>query len=142
MRYLLDTCVISELIRKRPDPAVVAWVDALDEEETYLSVITLGEIRRGIAKLPQSHRRTQLTQWLEEDLLARFHGRIAGIDEEVMWTWGELVARLEREGRKLPAMDSLIAAIALTGDFTLATRNVQDFAGTGVKIVNPWTTPA
>ena len=138
MKYLLDTCVISELISKRPHPGVVAWVDALDDEQTFLSVITLGEVKRGIEKLPDSNRKSQLVQWLDDALLARFHGRIAGVDVDVMLIWGELVARLERRGRKLPAMDSIIAAIALRGDFTLVTRNVQDFEGTGVNVINPW----
>jgi tRNA(fMet)-specific endonuclease VapC len=138
VKYLLDTCVISELISKRPHPGVVAWVDALDDEETFLSVITLGEVKRGIEKLSDSNRKSQLVQWLDDALLARFHGRIAGVDVDVMLIWGELVARLERRGRKLPAMDSIIAAIALRGDFTLVTRNVQDFEGTGVNVINPW----
>ena len=138
MRCLLDTCVISELITPRPEPRVVAWVDALDDEQAWLSVITLGEIQRGVARLPDSRRKARLAQWLREELLARFHGRIAGIDVGVMLTWGELTARLEKQGRTLPAMDSLIAAIALHGDFVLVTRNVGDFEGTGVQVLNPW----
>jgi len=112
--------------------------DALDDEEVTLSVITLSEIKRGIEKLPDSHRKEQLNQWLNEDLMARFQGRIASIGTSVMLIWGELVARLEASGRTLPAIDSLIAAIALHGDFTLVTRNERDFVGTGVKIINPW----
>ena len=138
MRYLLDTCVISELVARQPNPRVVAWVDAVEESRLYLSVVTIGEIRRGIAKLPDSPRKERLNRWLEEDLLLRFSGRIVSIDVGVMLTWGELVARLERTGRVLPAMDSLVAAIALHGEFTLVTRNVRDFEGTGVQIVNPW----
>ena len=138
MRYLLDTCVISELVARQPNPRVVAWVDAVEESRLYLSVVTIGEIRRGIAKLPDSPRKERLNRWLEEDLLLRFSGRIVPIDVGVMLTWGELVARLERTGRVLPAMDSLVAAIALHGEFTLVTRNVRDFEGTGVQIVNPW----
>jgi len=138
MRYLLDTCVISELIAKRPAPQVVAWVDSHDDEDLFLSVITLGEIKRGVARLPDSRRKQQLDQWLEDALLVRFQGRIAAIDTAVMLTWGELVARLEKTGRKLPAIDSLIAAIALQHHLTLVTRNERDFAGTGVEIVNPW----
>ncbi len=138
MRYLLDTCVISELVARQPNPRVVAWVDAVEESRLYLSVVTIGEIRRGIAKLPDSPRKERLNRWLEEDLLLRFSGRIVPIDVGVMLTWGDLVARLERTGRVLPAMDSLVAAIALHGEFTLVTRNVRDFEGTGVQIVNPW----
>ena len=138
MRYLLDTCVISELVARQPNPRVVAWVDAVEESRLYLSVVTIGEIRHGIAKLPDSPRKERLNRWLEEDLLLRFSGRIVPIDVGVMLTWGELVARLERTGRVLPAMDSLVAAIALHGGFTLVTRNVRDFEGTGVQIVKPW----
>lgn len=138
MKYLLDTCVISELIAKRPNPQVVAWVDALDDEDVYLSVITLGEIKRGIEKLPDSRRKERLNQWMKEELLARFHGHIASIDPDVMLVWGELVARMEAHGRTLPVMDSLIASIALHGGFILVTRNQRDFDGTGVEIINPW----
>ncbi len=138
MKYLLDTCVISELVTRNPNPRVVFWIDSADETSLYLSVITIGEIGRGIAKLPDSSRKARLSRWLEEDLLFRFAGRIVPIDTDVMLTWGSLVARLEREGRVLPAMDSLIAAIALSGQFTLVTRNVGDFEGTGVEILNPW----
>lgn len=138
MKYLLDTCVISELVARNPNPRVVFWIDSADETSLYLSVITIGEIGRGIAKLPDSSRKARLSRWLEEDLLFRFAGRIVPIDTDVMLTWGSLVVRLEREGRVLPAMDSLIAAIALSGQFTLVTRNVGDFEGTGVEILNPW----
>jgi len=138
MRYLLDTCVISELVSRRPNPNVIAYVDSLDDDLVYLSVITLGEIKRGVEKLPDSARKDRLNQWFEDDLLARFHNRIALIDIDVMLTWGEVVARLESSGRKLPAMDSLIAATALHGDFILVTRNEQDFEGTGSRVVNPW----
>jgi len=138
MRYLLDTCVISELVSKRPNAEVITWVDSLDDELVYLSVITLGEIKHGIEKLPASARKDRLRQWLEEDLLARFQGRICVIDMDVMLIWGEIIARLDSSGRKLPAMDSLIAATARHGDFVLVTRNERDFEGTGVSIVNPW----
>jgi tRNA(fMet)-specific endonuclease VapC len=117
---------------------VIAYVDSLDDDLVYLSVITLGEIKRGVEKLPDSARKDRLNQWFEDDLLARFHNRIALIDIDVMLTWGEVVARLESSGRKLPAMDSLIAATALHGDFILVTRNEQDFEGTGSRVVNPW----
>lgn len=138
MKYLLDTCVISELVARQPNPHVVAWVDSVEETRLYLSVIAIGEIRRGIAKLPDSVRKEQLNRWLEEDLLVRFAGRIVPIDVGVMLTWGDLVARLERRGRVLPAIDSLVAAVALHGGFALVTRNVRDFEGTGIDIVNPW----
>ncbi len=138
MKYLLDTNVISELVAKQADPRVLEWVDGLDPGGVYLSVITIGELRKGIEKLPPSARRQALERWLNEDLLLRFGDRILSIDVEVMLTWGALVGRLETAGTPLPAMDSLIAALALHHGCTLVTRNENDFHGTGVTVVNPW----
>ncbi len=138
MKYLLDTNVISELVAKQPNAQVVAWIDALDPESIYLSVITIGELRKGIEKLPDSKRKTKLRDWLNDDLLRRFGGRILTLDVEVMLTWGELTGRLERSGRSLPAMDSLVAALSLHYNCTLVTRNEKDFKETGVTIINPW----
>jgi tRNA(fMet)-specific endonuclease VapC len=141
MNYLLDTNVISELISKQPDKRVVDWLDRLDPNTVYLSVITIGEIRRGIEKLPPSKRRDRVKEWLEGDLLLRFQGRILPITTEVMLVWGELTGRLEREGSPVIAMDSLIAAIALQGTYCFVTRNEHDFQHTGVTIINPWKEP-
>jgi len=138
MRYLLDTCVISELVARDPHHKVKEWVDEVGEERLLLSVITLGEIKRGIAKLPESRKKRDLDRWLEEGLVVRFQGRILSIEPEVMLTWGELVARLEKTGRPLPAMDSLVAALALRHQVALVTRNERDFMDTGVEVVNPW----
>lgn len=138
MRFLLDTCVISELVAKQPDPDVIQWIDSIGEEKIYLSVITIGEIKKGIEKLPDSRRKNALDEWLEGDLLTRFKDKILPIDTEVMLMWGELTADLERQGRKMPAIDSLIAAIALHGKLNLVTRNEDDFRHAGVPITNPW----
>jgi toxin FitB len=138
MNYLLDTNVISELISKQPDPDVISWIDSLHSENVYLSVITIGEIRNGIEKLPISARKTTLDRWLNNDLLTRFTGRILVLDVTAMLTWGTLIGKLEQSGRVLPALDSLIAALAIHHDCTLATRNEADFLGTGVNIINPW----
>ena len=138
MNYLLDTNVISELIAKQPDKRVVAWLDRLDPNTVYLSVITIGEIRKGIEKLPLSRRRDAVQEWFETDLLLRFQGRILAITAEVMLVWGELTGQLEKERRPINAIDSFIAAIALHGDYCLVTRNEHDFQHTGVKIINPW----
>lgn len=138
MSFLLDTCAISELVARRPNPALLSWLDAVDDERVYLSAITIGELKRGIERLPESDRRRQLDAWLRDDLLVRFTGRILSVDTPVMLTWGEMVARTEAAGRKLPAMDSLIAALALYHRYQLVTRNVGDFDGTGVSVVNPW----
>ncbi|CAG0936419.1 Toxin FitB [Thermoflexales bacterium] len=138
MKYLLDTCVISELVAKQPQPGVVEFVDALDPDDVYLSVITIGEITKGIEKLPKSKRKQELLTWLREDLLVRFDGKMLVLDAEVLVAWGTLTARLESSGRIIPAMDSLIAATVLAQQATLVTRNVDDFAGTGAEIINPW----
>jgi tRNA(fMet)-specific endonuclease VapC len=138
MKYLLDTNVISELVAKRPDLGVVEWVDSLDPDTVFLSVITIGELRKRIEKLPDSPRRDTLRAWLVDDLLIRFSGHILSLDVEVMLTWGELTGRLDRAGRPLPAIDTLIAALALHHGCILATRNESDFQDIGVVIVNPW----
>ena len=138
MKYLLDTCVVSELVSKRPNSNVVAFVDSLDNDDIYLSAITIGEIIKGIEKLPKSRRKQELHAWLKEDLLARFTGKIIPIDNEVVTAWGVLTAKLELAGTPMPAIDALIAATALAYSFALVTRNVSDFEGSNVEIVNPW----
>lgn len=138
MKYLLDTCVISELVAKHPSPQVVDFVDLLDSDDVYLSVITIGEIVKGVEKLSKSKRKQELHSWLKEDLLVRFDGRIIPLDTDVLMQWGVLVGRLEATGITLPAIDSLIAATTLTHKLTLVTRNVDDFNGTGIEIENPW----
>jgi tRNA(fMet)-specific endonuclease VapC len=138
MNYLLDTNVISELVAKHPKATVLEWVRSIDEESLYLSVITIGEIKKGIEKLPASARKEELSAWLVNDLLKRFERRLVMVDVDVMLAWGELTARLERNGRMMPSIDALIAALALVGNFTLVTRNTGDFDGVGINLVNPW----
>lgn len=138
MTYLLDTCLISKLVAKQPNQQVLDWLDAQVPEILYLSVITIGEIAKGISKLTASKRKESLTTWLNETLPNRFEHRILSIDVSTMLLWGNLVGQLESWGRPLPVMDSLIAAIALQNSLSLVTRNENDFAGTGVVIVNPW----
>lgn len=138
MKYLLDTNVISELVARQPNPTVMQWLDSLDAEQVYLSVITLGELKKGIEKLPDSARKEALNEWLHHELLARFSGRVLPLDSEVMLSWGELTGRLERVGRPLSALDSLIAALALHHNCILVTRNESDFQDTNVSLFNPW----
>ncbi|GMV32917.1 MAG: VapC toxin family PIN domain ribonuclease [Chloroflexi bacterium] len=138
MKYLLDTCVVSELISKQPNSDVIEFVDGLDPEDVFLSVITVGEIAKGIEKLPKSRRKQDLLTWLEEELLIRFEGNIISLDIGVLMRWGELAAKLEGVGVTLPAIDALIAATALTHNMTIVTRNESDFENTGVEIINPW----
>jgi toxin FitB len=139
MSFLLDTCVISELVAKQPNPAVVRWVDSVDENMLFLSAITIGEIKRGIEKLPDSNRKSALKDWLENDLLMRFRDKILPIDTAVMLVWGQLAADLEMQGKPMPAIDSLIAATCLEGRLDLVTRNERDFVSSGVTVINPWT---
>lgn len=138
MTYLLDTCVISEFRKKQPAPEVIGWLNQIDPETAYLSVVTIGEVKKGIEKLADTSRQVILQAWLDHDLLGRFEGRIVTLDSKVLLVWGTLVARLEKSGKSMPMMDSLIAATALHDDFTLVTRNEADFAHTGVKLFNPW----
>ncbi len=138
MIYLLDTCLISELVAKQPNQKVLDWLDAQVPETVYISMITIGEIAKGISKITASKRKESLTKWLNETLPSRFKDRILGIDFSTMVLWGNLVGQLEQNGRPLPAMDSLIAAIAIHNSLSLVTRNEKDFAGTGVIIINPW----
>jgi predicted nucleic acid-binding protein len=138
MSYLLDTCVLSEFTRRTPDPHVICWMDSIDEEKLHLSVITIGEIRRGIERLSESRRKTDLFAWLSEDLIERFGQRILPLDIQTMSVWGSLVARIEKAGRIMPVMDSLIAAATMQYQLILATRNVSDFSSCGVQVVNPW----
>lgn len=140
MNFLLDTCVVSELVSKRPDPSVVDWVDSVDPERVYLSVITLGEIQKGIEKLRDPRRREALESWLHDELLVRFRDRLAVLDAAISLQWGTLTGRLEAQGTPMPGVDSLIAATALHGRFVLVTRNESDFLRSGVQILNPWKT--
>ena len=138
MKYLLDTCVVSELVAKQPNPRVLKWIDTVDADGVYISVITVGEITKGIEKLPNSKRRQELSDWLENELLIRFQDNLIELDVNILIQWGKLNARLEIGGQRAPAIDSLIAATALEHELILVTRNETDFAGTGVEILNPW----
>lgn len=136
--FLLDTNCISEVVRVRPEPRVLEWLDAVDERLLFLSVLTLGEIRKGIAGLPQSRRRTHLESWLDVELRSRFAGKILAIDGAVADRWGLLAAEAKRKGSSLSAVDGLLAATALEHNLTLVSRNVADFTNTAVSILNPW----
>jgi len=138
MNFLLDTCVISELVAMQPNPHVVQWVDSVDEDKLFLSVITIGEIKKGIEKLADSRRKDALVEWLNDGLLVRFRDRILPIDIPVVLVWGQLAADLDRQGRRMPAIDSLLAATCLQGELQLVTRNEDDFAQSGITVINPW----
>lgn len=138
MRYLLDTCLISELIRPKPDPGVIGWLGEREEERLFLSVLTLGELQKGISKLDPSPRRDKLQGWVEMDLSRRFQGRLLPVDAEVAVTWGHLQGESERRGERLPVVDSLLAATALAHNLIVVTRNTKDLAKCQVQIINPW----
>jgi predicted nucleic acid-binding protein len=136
--FLLDTNCIFELVRVRPDRRVMEWMDAADESLLYLSVLTLGEIREGLASLAQGKRRTRLETWLELELRARFARRILPIDAPVADRWGLLAAQARLKGATLPVIDGLLAATALHYNLTVVSRNAADFASTQTPVLNPW----
>ena len=136
--FLLDTNCIFELVRVKPEPRVLEWMEGADEGLLYLSVLTLGEIRKGLAGLPESKRRTHLEAWLEVELQARFSGRILPIDAAVADRWGVLAADAKRKGKAPSTIDALLAATALHYNLTVVSRNVSDFANTQVPFLNPW----
>ena len=135
MSYLIDTNVISELVRVKPEPRVVEWFDTMPDSTLYLSVLTLGELRKGVEKLPDAPRREKLRLWLENDLTIWFGEKLLSVDAAVADRWGRL---LSEAARPLPAIDSLLAATALHHDLRLVTRNAKDFEFPGLVVVNPW----
>jgi len=136
--FLLDTNCISEVVRLKPDLRVAAWIEAAEEGLLYLSVLTLGEIRKGLAALPQGKRRSRLETWLEVELQARFSGRILSIDAAVADRWGLIAAAAKIKGKSLSAIDGLLAATAIHHNLTIVSQNVGDFTSTAVPVVNPW----
>lgn len=138
MKYLLDTCVISELMRPMPNAQVVAWLRDQDPESLYLSYLTIGELKKGIAKRGGDARAKKLDRWLTGTIFDLYRDRIISISKKEAIVWGNVCGVSERAGKKRPAIDSLIAATALAHHMTLVTRNVDDMAGVGVSILNPF----
>ena len=138
MSFLLDTNVVSEWVKPRPDPRVIAWLDDVDEDRVFLSVVTLAELRYGVDRLAAGARRTRLDVWLREELTLRFEGRILPIDPAIGEAWGRMVARGEKNGRTLRVMDGFLAATAEVHRLRMVTRNVSDFLALGHEVVNPW----
>ncbi|ASG23725.1 type II toxin-antitoxin system VapC family toxin [Nitrospirillum viridazoti] len=138
MNYLLDTNVVSEWVKPRPDAGVIEWLAAADEDRLYLSVPTLAELRQGVQRLAPGQRRNRLDTWLRDDLPLRFDRRILAIDAAVADAWGVIVARGQATGRSISAMDAFIAATAEIHDLTLVTRNVADFGLLQQPVLNPW----
>jgi predicted nucleic acid-binding protein len=135
LSYLIDTNVLSELRRKQPDPNVAAWMQVRPRPSLFLSVLTLGEIRKGLERVEDAKRKQALLDWLEVELPHYFVGRLLDIDAATADRWGRLMAQA---GRPLPAIDGLLAATALQHDLTLVTRNSKDFVDVGVRLINPW----
>jgi toxin FitB len=138
MSYLLDTNAVSEWVKPWPDPGFVAWLDDVDEDRTYLSVITLGELRKGVERLADGRRRDRLDRWLTGELPERFGGRVLPVDAVVADEWGRLLARAECAGSAVDGADALIAATAKVHGLQVVTRNVRHFAATGVDVICPW----
>ncbi len=138
MTFLLDTCVISELAKPRPEAKVIRWIDSIDERKLFLSVVTLGELEKGVSKLPDSPRKATLRAWLEHDLPERFAARILPVDVPVAAAWGALLGTAERAGTKLPVIDALLASTAQVHRLVLATRNVADLERCGATVFDPW----
>ena len=140
MNYLLDTCVLSEFVKPAPNDAVLAWVDTRPENDTFVAAMTLAELRRGVAKLSTSRRKSALSVWLDQ-LQSSLGNRVLPFTVDTAGYWGEMCARLEAVGKPMAAFDSIIAATAIEHGLALVTRNVQDFAAAPLMLMNPWDQP-
>lgn len=138
MNYLLDTSLISELVKPTPNKAVLKWVEGHPEQTMFLSVLTLGEIQKGVAKLARSKRKALLQEWVNNDLPRRFSGRVLDITGDVALLWGKLQGEAEMKGLKMPVIDSLIAATGKLHNLIVVTRNGTDIVQSGVEVFNPW----
>ena len=137
MKFLLDTNIISEPKQKRPNAQVLEWLEAQDESKLFLSVLTIGEIRKGTTRLDSGKKKAELEDWLEQ-LRVRFSRRILFLSEKTFLTWGKMCGEFERNGIVRPALDSLLEATALEHDLILVTRNVKNFQSSQVTILNHW----
>lgn len=138
MNFLLDTNVVSEWVKPRPDPGVIEWLADADEDRLFLSVATLAELRYGVERLPVGRKSAQLREWLATELTSRFEGRVVVIDDTVAGAWGKLLAKADAAGRPMSTMDGFLAATAAVHQMTLVTRNEMDFAAAAIKTFNPW----
>jgi hypothetical protein len=138
VNYLLDTCILSELLKDKPDTSVVRWLASVAEEACTISVLTIGEFQKGIAKLGDTKRAARLRAWVETDLADRFTGRVLDVDTAIAAIWGALCGEAERHGRKLPVIDSLIAATAQRHRLTVVTRDDSYMKAASVPTINPW----
>ncbi|ESY46396.1 PIN domain-containing protein [Mesorhizobium sp. RSR380A] len=139
MRLLLDTNVLSEVTRPAPVARVLGWLDELDEDRSFISVVSIAEIRRGVSLMDEGRKREALAEWLARDLPQRFEQRVLPVDDAVALAWGDLMGFGKHRGRGLSSMDGLIAATAIAHELTLATRNTKHFEGFGLELFDPWT---
>jgi predicted nucleic acid-binding protein len=140
MKYLLDTCALSELKKTKPNKAFIDWLVEQDSSEFCLSVLTIGEIEKGIGRLPVSKKRTEISHWLKEELTKRFEGRLLPVDNTIALLWGRISAHAEQSGAKLPVIDGLLMATALVHELVLVTRDIPAPSPgiEGLRILNPW----
>jgi len=137
VKYILDTCLLSELVKPSPEPAVLSWMHERIESDLYISAMTLAELHRGVARLPSSRRRNELSTWLQQ-LEAGFENRVLPFTQETAGSWAQMCAKAESKGKPMAAFDSIIAATALEHGFALVTRNIRDFEHAPVVLINPW----
>jgi toxin FitB len=138
MRCLLDTCVISELIKPKPDERVMTWLLEQNDSDLYVSALTFGELQRGIEKLPASRKKEEINNWVENEMKRRFQNRTLEINLFIAKTWGKIQGSADKKGKPMPIFDSLIAATGIVHGLTVVTRNVADMEQSGVSLFNPW----
>ena len=137
MNYLLDTCLISELRKPKPNQSVLDWFNNADENSLFISSLTIGELCYGITLLPESDKKNEIQLWLEE-MKDSFTDQVIGIDDNIAHCWGVMRATAQRSGRSLGVIDGLLAATCQIHKLVLVTRNIQDFNSTGISLFNPW----
>ena len=140
MSFLLDTCFLAELIKPQPSPPVTDWLSATEDHLLFISVLTLGEIQKGISRLPDSAKRRRLQTWLDAEVPQRFEDRCLPVTAAVALRWGQVQGEAYLKGRPVPVLDGLIAATALVHDLTIVTRNTTDMTECGARVLNPWGT--
>lgn len=138
MKWLLDTCVVSELVRPKPAASVIDWLAEREEETLFLSVLTIGELDRGISRLAVSAKRSALEQWVRSALVERFGSRLLAVSADVAARWGSIAGVSDSKGQPVPVIDALIAATSLVNDCVVVTRNTLDFERCGARCINPW----
>jgi toxin FitB len=138
MRCLLDTCVISELIKPKPDERVMSWLLEQNDSDLYVSALTFGELQRGIEKLPASRKKEEINNWVENEMKRRFQNRTLEIDLFIAKAWGKIQGIADKKGKPMPIFDSLIAATGIVHGLTVVTRNVSGMEQSGVNLFNPW----